>query len=51
MKYWCNFGKKYSLQFNLFVPLAVDIKIKKIRGPPKIVDACTTLGIFNIKKR
>ena len=39
----------YSLQFNLIVPFSLGTNIKKMRGPPKILDSCALLGIFNIK--
>ena len=41
---------KYSLQYNLVVPFGLSINIKKMRGPPKIVDSCVILSIFNVKK-
>ena len=39
-----------SLQFNLVVPFNLVANIKKIKGPPKIVEPCTILNIFNIIK-
>ena len=43
------FIRLYSLQFNLVVPFDLGTNIKKIRGPPKIVNSYAILGAFNIK--
>ena len=40
----------YSHQFNLVVSIDLYTKIKKMRGPPKIVDTCVKLCINTIKK-